>query len=221
MWSLCLSLFIVLTVSALWVADSVGPGVMLWQMPAAFTSLGVPPAYACIFFLSAFLFSLMYLVGASVLSTLCVCSRAGMFCLAEEIISLSCFGGLPELLRWIVWAVAVDCLSCYGELSELLQWIVWAVTVNCLSCYCELSELLVNCLSCYCELSELLQWIVWAVTVNCLSCYCELSEVLLWFVCYHLCIIIIIIKRISRAPIYHTRWEGSTGRFTITLTTYK
>ena len=160
MWSLCLSLFIVLTVSALWVADSVGPGVMLWQMPAAFTSLGVPPAYACIFFLSAFLFSLMYLVGASVLSTLCVCSRAGMFCLAEEIISLSCFGGLPELLRWIAWAVTVDCLSCYGGLSELLRWIVWAVG----------------------ELSELLMWIVWAVTVNCLSCYGELSELLLWIV---------------------------------------
>ncbi|KAK7095897.1 sodium-dependent proline transporter-like [Littorina saxatilis] len=44
-----------------YVAYTVGPNLMLWLMPAAFTSLGVPPIYAFIFFLSAFIFSLMYL----------------------------------------------------------------------------------------------------------------------------------------------------------------
>ena len=79
-----------LTISALWVADSIGPGLMLWQMPAAFTSLGVPPAYACIFFLSAFLFSLMYLVGTSSEHFVHSLARWDVF-LAEEIIYLSCY----------------------------------------------------------------------------------------------------------------------------------
>lgn len=40
---------------------STGPDLMMWQMPTAFTVLNIPPAYACIFFISAFIFSLMYL----------------------------------------------------------------------------------------------------------------------------------------------------------------
>ncbi|XP_025082543.1 sodium- and chloride-dependent GABA transporter ine-like [Pomacea canaliculata] len=44
-----------------YVSYSVGPGLILWQMPAAFTALNIPSAYAFIFFLSAFLFSLMFL----------------------------------------------------------------------------------------------------------------------------------------------------------------
>lgn len=43
------------------VAYNIGPELLLWQMPAAFTSLNIPPVYAFIFFLSAFLFSVMYL----------------------------------------------------------------------------------------------------------------------------------------------------------------
>lgn len=37
-------------------------GRLMWQMPVAFSSRDVPPAYAFVFFLSAFLFTLMFLV---------------------------------------------------------------------------------------------------------------------------------------------------------------
>ncbi|XP_048251093.1 sodium-dependent proline transporter-like [Haliotis rufescens] len=43
----------------------VGPGLVLWQMPAAFTALNIPPIYAFLFLLSAFLFGLMFLVVGS------------------------------------------------------------------------------------------------------------------------------------------------------------
>ncbi|GFO47778.1 sodium-and chloride-dependent glycine transporter 1 [Plakobranchus ocellatus] len=40
---------------------SYGLGRLMWQMPAAFTELNVPKAYALVFFISAFLFSFMFL----------------------------------------------------------------------------------------------------------------------------------------------------------------
>ncbi|KAL8558286.1 hypothetical protein ACOMHN_063980 [Nucella lapillus] len=43
------------------VAYSIGPGLMLWQMPAAFTTLAIPAVYAFIFFLAAFIFAIMFL----------------------------------------------------------------------------------------------------------------------------------------------------------------
>ncbi|RUS70312.1 hypothetical protein EGW08_021926, partial [Elysia chlorotica] len=40
---------------------SLGLGRLMWQMPAAFTDLGVPNVYALVFFLAAFLFWFMFL----------------------------------------------------------------------------------------------------------------------------------------------------------------
>ncbi|KAK7474656.1 hypothetical protein BaRGS_00034080 [Batillaria attramentaria] len=55
-----------------------GPELLLWQMPAAFTSLNIPPVYACIFFISVFLFSLMFLcVGCLTIVDNIVCALEG------------------------------------------------------------------------------------------------------------------------------------------------